>query len=182
VKHRLALPAQAAVSAALMAVLGVLYLTGVLDRAGPVLAAVFTALLTTIAVEPVRATIARSVFVDQQRVQFCAQALIALQAVGDFVSDVVLNYHPNWHPKLGPGQKQRGEQLVEMLVPVIGLAKMWAPEEAAKRLEILVQEIRDAMEFGTPKVEYPTEAYVPLQKAAQAARDAINTVRKALPS
>jgi hypothetical protein len=182
-KNRLALPLQAAISATpLMGILGVLFLTGTLDRAGPVVAAVFTALLTTIAVEPVRATIARSALADQQRVQFCAQALIALQAIGDFVSEAVLTYHPNWHPKLSPGQKERGERLLETLVPVIGLAKMWAPREAARPLEVLAEEIRDAMEFTMPTVDDPTDAYVPLQKALTAARHAITGLRKSLPA
>ena len=180
-KHGVALAFQAAITAVpLMGVLGVLYATGALQQGGAVVTAVFTALLTTAAVEPVRATLTRAALADQQRVQFCAQAMIALQTASDLVYDIVVEYHPGWHPKPTDAQKARAERIVESLLPVIGLAHMWAPDTAGP-LAGLVDEIRDAREFGTRKVDYPGDSYPGLQKALQDARDAVNSLRNRLP-
>jgi hypothetical protein len=131
---------QGAITAApLMVVLGILYATGAL-QGGSVATAVFTALVTAAAVEPVRSMLTRTAFADQQRVMFCAQAMIALQVAGDLVADILLRYHPGWHPKPTDAQKARGERIVETLLPVVGLASMWAPT-AAGPLDVLVAEM-----------------------------------------
>ena len=172
--------AHAVISAVpLMGVLGVVYATGLLHLGGLV-AAVFTALLITVGVEPVRSMLAHAALADQHRVQFCAQAMVALELTSDFVYDLVTNYHYNWHPRPNAPQKARADRIIESLLPVIGLANMWAPK-VTDPLETLVSEIRDACEFGTPKVEYPPDSYPSLREALGAARDAVNVIRSELP-
>ncbi len=180
-KRNVTLVFQAAITAApLMLVLGSLYATGALQHGGAVATAVLTALLTAAAVEPVRSALSRTALADQHRIQFCAQAMIALQVAGDLVSDIVLKYHPNWHPKPTDDQEARGERIVETLLPVIGLARMWAPT-VVDPLEVLVSEIRDAFDFLTRKVDDPGESYPGLRQALQEALDAVNAIRGDLP-
>ncbi len=163
-------------SAPLVLTLLVLYSTGVLTQPAP---AIVTALATALILEPVRSALSRSALADQQRVVFCGQAMVALQDVNEAVNGLILNYHPAWNPRPKDNEKARLLQAADRLVPIIGLAKAWAPATAGP-LEALASEVRDAVEFSHRKWESPMDAYPLPQKALTSAWGAVNRLRNEL--
>lgn len=102
-------------------------------------------------------------FVEQetfrQRVRFYEQAMAALGLADDFAREAVLTYHPSWYPRLTPDQQAQASQVLQAVSSVIALARMWTSEEAVQAFEVLADEIRNAIEFGTPRTDDPMKAY-----------------------